>query len=38
MFKGIILGLVIGYFFKPQIEIGIKKIIRTVKGNIKRDQ
>ncbi len=36
MFRGIIIGIVIGYFFKPQIEVGAKKLIKIIKDNLKR--
>ncbi len=38
MFRGIIIGIAIGYFFKPQIEMGIKKLIKMIRGNLKKDQ
>jgi hypothetical protein len=32
-FVGIIVGTAIGFFFKPQIEKVVVKIIRTIKDN-----
>lgn len=36
MFKGIILGIALGYFFKPQIEVGVRKIARIIRNNIRK--
>lgn len=38
MFRGILIGIVIGYFFKPQIEVGVKKVLKVIKGNLKRSE
>ncbi len=38
MFRGIIIGVAVGYFFKPQIEAGIKKLVNIIRGNLKKDQ
>lgn len=37
MFFGILIGIVIGFFFKPQIEIGLKKLIVLIRKNLKRE-
>lgn len=36
MFRGIIIGIALGYFFKPQIEVGVRKIVRVIRNNIKK--
>ncbi len=36
-FIGIIVGVAIGFFFKPQIEKVVVKLIRTIKDNRKTD-
>jgi hypothetical protein len=37
MFFGLIIGVAIGFFFKPQIEKVVVKVIRMVKDNSKKD-
>lgn len=29
----LILGVAIGYFFKPQIDVGVKKVVRMIRDN-----
>lgn len=36
MFMGIIVGVALGYFFKPQIEEGSKKLIKIIKANLNK--
>lgn len=33
MLLGILIGIVLGYFFKPQIDILVGKIIKLIKDN-----
>lgn len=36
MFMGIIVGVALGYFFKPQIEEGAKKLVKIIKANLNK--
>lgn len=36
MFMGILVGVAVGYFFKPQIEEGAKKIVKVIKSNLNK--
>lgn len=38
MLFGLIIGVAIGFFFKPQIEKVAVKIIRTIKDNGKKNE
>jgi hypothetical protein len=33
MWFGLILGVVLGYFFKPQIDKGVQKVARMIRDN-----
>lgn len=33
MWFGLILGVVLGYFFKPQIDRGVQKVSRMIRDN-----
>jgi hypothetical protein len=35
---GLIIGIAIGFFFKPQIEGFVVKVIRMIKDNRKKDE
>ena len=37
MFWGLIIGVAIGYFFKPQIDRLVYRVIRTIKDNRHRN-
>jgi hypothetical protein len=37
MLLGLIIGIAIGFFFKPQIETVVVKVIRMIKDNRKKD-
>jgi len=30
---GLIVGLALGYFFKPQLDKGVQKVVRMIKDN-----
>ena len=32
-FFGVIVGVVLGYLFKPQIDVGVQKAIKFIKDN-----
>ena len=32
-FFGILIGLAVGYFFKPQIDKGVRKVVKMIKDN-----
>ena len=33
----LIVGVAVGYFFKPQIDVGVKKVVRMIQDNTKDD-
>ncbi len=35
MIFGIIVGIVVGYFFKPQIDVLVGKVVKSIKDNRK---
>lgn len=38
MFFGLIIGIAIGFVFKPQLEIVLRKILKTAKKNINTEE
>lgn len=32
----LIVGVAIGYFFKPQIDLGVKKVVKMIRDNSSR--
>lgn len=38
MFFGLIVGIAIGFLFKPQLEVVLKKIMNTAKKNINTEE
>ncbi len=38
MILGLVIGIAIGFFFKPQIEKVVVKVIRTIRDNGKKDE
>lgn len=37
MIRGILIGIVIGFVFKPQIEQGLRKLVTLVRKNLHRE-
>lgn len=38
MFFGVVLGVAIGYFFKPQLEDAGKQLARVIKENLRKNK
>lgn len=38
MFFGVVLGVAIGYFFKPQLEDAGKQLAKVIKANLKKKE
>ncbi len=38
MVFGIVVGIVVGYLFKPQLDVLVKKILKTAKKNMNTEE